>query len=284
LFSKYIRPLTMALSASVLCWLTPHPARAWGSEGHQVVALIAESALEPQARAAVEQLLALEPGATLASISTWADEHRSPATSAWHYVNFPQGDCNFQETRDCPDGHCVVAAIQKQTEVLATDPSAEKRLKALKYLVHFMADVHQPLHAGFAEDRGGNKFTLKRFMQQTNLHAVWDSGLIRYTGDTAESLASRLSREPPDAAATDADPVQIAQESCRLVHTRGFYPKDRIDGAYLQRYVPVMEQRLALAGWRLAEVLNTVLGDGQPQERPTSAVTKLLRKIGRLLQ
>jgi hypothetical protein len=270
----------MALGASVLCWWTPTPARAWGNEGHEVVALIAQAALQPATRAAVQELLALEPGATLQSIATWADEHRSPATAPWHYVNFPRDSCSYEAARDCPDGHCVVAALHKQTEILARSSDPEKRLKALKYVVHFMGDVHQPLHAGFADDRGANEFPLKRFMQQVHLHGVWDSGLIRYTRESAEALAARLSRQPAGAASADTDPVRIAQESCTLVQAPGFYPgTGRIDGTYLQHYLPVMEQRLVLAGLRLASLLNTTLGSPAPQAAAQSALGRMLGRL-----
>ena len=88
----------MALSL----WTTP--ALAWGSQGHQVIAGLALSQLSPKARAEVDKLLALEPGETLVSVSTWADEHRSPATARWHYVNFPLDSCSYLPQRDCPDG------------------------------------------------------------------------------------------------------------------------------------------------------------------------------------
>jgi hypothetical protein len=152
---------------------------AWGSDGHQIVAMLAEAQLTPTARKELDRLLAQEPGSTLASISTWADEHRNPATAAWHYVNFPRGDCSYQPERDCPDGKCVVGVLDRQVEVLRTSVDDEKRLNALKYVVHFMGDIHQPLHAGYRDDRGGNSYQLQAFMRGTNLHAFWDSGLIK---------------------------------------------------------------------------------------------------------
>ncbi len=79
----------------------------------------------------------------MVSVSTWADEHRSPATAAWHYINFPRGDCQYEQERDCPDGKCVVDAIRKQTSILQFDVNDEKRLIALKYLVHLVGNVHQ---------------------------------------------------------------------------------------------------------------------------------------------
>jgi len=155
----------VAITVGAVTTLTTIPAMAWGADGHKIVALLADAQLTPSARKQVDRLLALEPGATLASISTWADEHRNPATAAWHYVNFPRGDCNYQPERDCPDGKCVVAAIDRQVEVLRTNGDDEKRLNALKYVVHFIGDIHQPLHAGYGDDRGGNSYQLQAFMR-----------------------------------------------------------------------------------------------------------------------
>jgi len=146
------------LFTAVLCALSVNGAKAWGTEGHRLVVLIAEEHISVVARERLNELLAVEPGATLESISTWADEVRSPSTSKWHYVNFPRGSCTYVADRDCPDGQCVVAALERQAAILHSDASSERRLKALKYLVHFVADVHQPLHAGFGDDRGGNRY------------------------------------------------------------------------------------------------------------------------------
>jgi hypothetical protein len=234
---------------------------AWGVEGHQVVALVAEKALAPKARAEVDRLLALEPGTTLASVSTWADEHRSPQTAPWHYVNFPRGNCIYQSERDCPDGRCVVAAIDAQSKVLASGAADDERLLALKYLVHFVGDVHQPLHAGYQDDKGGNTYQLQIFMRGSNLHAVWDSGLIKYTNEDAKTIAGRLTSTNGIAAAVGVPwtSAQAAQESCRIVETPGFYPGRLVDAAYIEQFKPVMERRLALAGARLAELLNRLL-------------------------
>lgn len=103
----------------VTCLLTfaallPLQANAWGSEAHQLIAEAAESQLAAATRAEVNRLLALEPGSTLASISTWADEHRSPATAAWHCVNLDRdGGCQYQPERNCIAGSCVVGAIER---------------------------------------------------------------------------------------------------------------------------------------------------------------------------
>ena len=250
--TKPIRTL-VALALGLAINLSAH---AWGFEGHQVVATIADKHLTPAARAQVDRLLALEPGETLTSISTWADEHRSPQTGAMHYVNFPRGDCQYVPERDCPDGRCVVGAIEREVQILGSNAPDEQRLTALKYLVHFVGDVHQPLHAGYQDDRGGNQYQLQAFMRGSNLHAVWDTGLIKSMGQGTEQLAARLGGAGQSPAWS---PAQAAEESCRIVATPGFYPGRLVDGAYIDRFTPVMEKRLAVGGSRLAGLLNRVL-------------------------
>ena len=228
----------------------------WGNQGHQVVASLAQARLTTKACAEVESLLALEPGETLASTSAWADEHRNPATAAWHYINFPKNTCAYDRQRDCPDGNCVVEAINKQLEVLTSGAPAEKRLTALKWVVHLVADVHQPLHAGYAEDRGGNQYQLQAFMRGSNLHALWDVGLIKNMVLTNEALTARLQAKPVHGGEFSA--TSAAEESCRIVGTAGVYPDRKVDVPYIEQFTPVMEQRLAAAGTRLAGILNGV--------------------------
>lgn len=234
-------------------------ARAWGTDGHQVVALIAEAQLTPKAKAEIERLLAQEPGQTLESISTWADEHRNPATAAWHYVNFPRDTCQYVAERDCPDGKCVVGAIERQLLVLKASDSDERRLLALKYIVHFVADVHQPLHAGYVDDRGGNQYQLQAFMRGSNLHALWDSGIIKSMNESPAAMAARLGRSSSSNTNIDTSAAFAAQESCQIVGTPGYYPERRVGQDYIDRFTPVLEARLALAGRRLARILNRTI-------------------------
>jgi hypothetical protein len=240
---------------SLLLALLTTTAHAWGTQGHHVVANLAAAQLSPKARAEVEHLLALESGATLASISTWADETRNRTTAPWHYVNFPRDSCTYDAQRDCPEGQCVVGAIDNQSAVLASNASDEKRLNALKYVVlHFLADVHQPLHARYADDRGGNKYQVQAFGRGTNLHALWDSGLIDSMGLDTAAMTNKLMATPVSAG--DLDAAHAAQESCRIVGTAGFYPERKVAADYVERFTPVMEKQLAAAGARLAGMLN----------------------------
>jgi hypothetical protein len=239
----------------------PLQTSAWGSQGHHLVVEFAESRLSAPARAEVDRLLALEPGATLASVSTWADEIRSPSTAPWHYVNFPRdADCRYEPARSCIDGSCVVAAIERQAAVLASKAPDETRLKALKYVVHFVADAHQPLHGAFADDRGGNSYQLQAYGRGTNLHALWDSGLIQAWPGGSQALHGALESEKA-LKETGGSPANWAEESCRIVVTEGFYPTGhKLEADYAQRWGRTLELRLAQAGARLAALLNSTLG------------------------
>lgn len=252
----------MRLSARALVLLlglaTGSHAFAWGSEGHQVIALIAQSQLTPSARAEVERLLASEPGATLATISTWADEHRNPATAPWHYVNFPRDSCNYNPERDCPDGRCVVDAIDKQSRILKFDVNPETQLRALKYVVHFVGDIHQPLHAGFGDDRGGNTYQLQAFMRGTNLHALWDGVMIRSFNESPQAISERLLKVPNTGVNVPWTPPQAAQESCQIVSMPGYYPERQVGMDYVEKFKPTLEKRLLQAGTRLAQTLNAI--------------------------
>ncbi len=152
----------------------------------------------------------------------------------------------------------MVSAIQRQTSILKSDAEPAERLVALKYLVHLVGDVHQPLHAGFADDKGGNKYQVHFAKRGTNLHALWDTGLVKSLNETPEALAARLQLSNLGAQSKDFNPALAAEESCQIVNLPGFYPQRRVGQDYANRFTPVAEQRLALAGIRLAELLNRV--------------------------
>jgi hypothetical protein len=196
----------------------------------------------------------------LNSVSTWADETRSSSTAAWHYVNIPRdADCRYEAARDCVAGKCVVASIERQAAILASNASDDVRLKALKYVVHLMADVHQPLHAGFAHDRGGNQHQLQAYGRGTNLHALWDSALIEHWSGGMPALQQAMAEQGK---AANSGPAGAAEESCRLVSSVGFYPVRRqIDVEYSRRWASTLAQQLTAAGDRLATLLNERLGE-----------------------
>ena len=148
-----LRPLFLAL-------LLGGNAHAFGSFGHQLIADLAQARLTPEAAGRVDGLLALEGITHLRDISTWADvvrdDPRFKRTAPLHYVNFPRKQCTFVMPRDCANGVCVIGGIAAFSRVLK-DPRSSKfeRLIALKWLVHLVGDLHQPMHVGYADDRGG---------------------------------------------------------------------------------------------------------------------------------
>jgi len=172
----------------------PVSAFAWGYDGHRIIAEIAEQFLEPSTVRQIRDLLAFENVATLADVSTWADENRTqhPETASWHYVNIPisgsAGELgSYDSTRNCPRNDCIVAKIDQFAIVLGDRQAADRqRLEALKYLVHFVGDIHQPLHVSNNNDRGGNNVKVLFLGNMTNLHAVWDRGIIAPALDVDE--------------------------------------------------------------------------------------------------
>jgi len=243
-----------------ICLLGSANALAWGADGHRLIAELAEAQLAPAAKAEVEHLLGQEPGATMVSVSTWADEVRRPAGAPMHYVNLPLDDCNYVRSRDCEDGRCVIEAIRRQVDVLKSGAPDVERLVALKYVVHFIGDVHQPLHVGLASDKGGNQFQVRAFGRGTNLHGVWDRELIAHRPGGQSQLLRDAGALGPAGDSRSSDPVKWAGASCVISRSSGFYPEDRrIDGAYIARWDSALVTQLALAGRRLAQTLNDAL-------------------------
>jgi nuclease S1 len=143
--------------------------------------------------------------------------------------------------------------------MLASNAADEERLKALKYIVHFAADVHQPLHAGFADDRGANAYRLQAYGRGTNLHAVWDVAIIEHWPGGPKALRAAVSAAKSTVDASFA-PGRWAAASCRVVSTEGFYPSGhKLDAGYAQRWDPKLVQSMSAAARRLAAVLNQSL-------------------------
>jgi len=253
--------LTSWFTILLTALLIPLPAWAWDATAHQTVAWIAQSRLTPEAKQVTDRLLAQEPGSTLITITGWADEHRSSENTRWHYVNFPRKNCHYQPERDCPDGECVVAKIDSLNATLHSSAPDTEKLLALKFLVHLVGDIHQPLHAGFGNDKGGNRYQIQYLDEATNLHALWDFNMVEQFHLKPEQLAlSILSGHAKQQQETtlNGGPARWAEQSCNIVIKPGFYPPHKVTPAYLQKYAPVAQQQLWEAGLRLAEMLNTL--------------------------
>jgi nuclease S1 len=250
------------------------PAAAWGRQGHALVAEVAQTRLTPQTEEQVDALLALEGHPDMAAIASWADElrERDPQlgrrSAGWHYVNLAspeqaaEAKCHYQQEQHCHDGNCVIAAIQEQGQRLAdTSLAPEQRLQALKFVVHFVGDIHQPMHAGYSHDKGGNDMQIQHDGRGSNLHALWDSGMLATRGLDNPAYLARLQALPAPALLPGQAAVW-AENSCQIAVRDGVYPsKRRIDQTYVDHHLPVAEEQLRLAGEHLADLLNTLLGD-----------------------
>lgn len=270
----------------------PSLASAWAPQGHRTVGAIADQLLTARTRAAVAVLLqddrdkfgAPSGRSTLEEVSVWADEVRGTSASheRWHYDDVPVCGA-VQKQRYCPDGQCNSEQIKRLTRVLA-DPRAPapERNEALKWLVHLVADLHQPLHAADNHDRGGTQVPVALQGVHTrgreNLHRAWDGDLARL------ALGGKTRQQPPRnipalaqeaqrlvAEAGQGGPDSWARESNNLARNVAYhYPGFAcgrlppgivvLDLDYQSQGEALVRERLLLAGARLANLLNQTLG------------------------
>jgi hypothetical protein len=239
---------------------------AWGPEGHIVVAKIAAAHLTPSAKTGVKQLLGRH---TLDSVANFADQVRSqrPETAAWHFVDIPKDATDYNPDRDCketPKGDCVIAELARaQADLKNKSLTKAKRAEALKFVVHFVGDLHQPLHSSDNGDRGGNDVKVDFLGRASNLHRVWDSDIINEehlaAADYADQLDSWLDSQDT-AAIEKGTTVDWALAAHQLAKDDAYNIPDGhptpIDTSYVDANQPVIDQQLAFAGLRLAEILN----------------------------
>jgi hypothetical protein len=281
------------LAALLALGVPAEGALAWGPQGHRLIGEIADRYLDPQARAKVGELLRddrLADGRrsgrqTLAEIANWADEirdtERGRKLSPMHYDEIPL--CGRAEySKYCRRGRCATAYLARQLEVLS-DPSSppRQRNQALKWVVHLVGDIHQPLHAAGRDDRGGNAVEVAFFGERSNdgklnLHAVWDYYLLRRwvserggekvvfsaspsdgeLADWQQGSPSDWIRESHDIARDMVYPALPVPNSCSQPITGVV----AIDQAYSARAAPVAISQVRKAGVRLARLLNETLG------------------------
>lgn len=287
-------------------------AHAWGPIGHEVVATIASNLLS---QSQVENVLSIVGADSLASVANWADQVRSEPSFKWsaplHYINTPDNQCSYDYSRDCVDeqtgqqGFCVAGAIYNFTQQLQSISVAQwvkyaarlnislantKQAEALKFIIHFVGDIHQPLHVGFTGDRGGNSIKVTYYGQPTNLHATWDDGIIgtllqnNYSGSQdnwASDLTARVqsggmwSQFVPNWASCNSGAIScttiMATESVKYACSNAYEcqpqggepcPSESVsDGddlatPYYDQAAPVVSLRIAQAGVRLAALLS----------------------------
>ncbi|CAJ1932405.1 unnamed protein product [Sphenostylis stenocarpa] len=262
---------------------------AWGEDGHAIVCKIAQGRLNSAAAAAVKKLLPKSANNDLASKCSWADSLKVvfPWSSALHYADTPDNACNYKQTRDCVDlktgikGRCVVSAITNYTNQLleyGSEPKSKYNLtQSLLFISHFMGDIHQPLHCGFASDKGGNDISVHWYKRKQNLHHIWDASIIETEverfyddiDDFVDAIQQNITKTWADEVeewenCSNDDiscPAIYASESaadaCKWAY------KDASEGSVLEdeyffSRFPIVNLRLAQGGVRLAATLNRI--------------------------
>lgn len=232
---------------------------AYGPQGHLIAGIAAEDRLCERAAATVSDLAG---GDSLGEVGLWADEIRSLGTydhaAPWHYMNIADGR-RLADFEHPPEGDVLWAIDHFAGRLVDSTLSRQQRFEALAFLVHFVVDLHQPLHVGLAEDRGGNAIELLYDGEETNLHRLWDTHVIEWTGLPVRRYATSLVGN--DADDVSLDPMDWAAESLALrrsVYAYGAARRQPPD-SYLDAAADVTQERLRLAALRLAGTLNRLL-------------------------
>jgi len=232
----------------------------WGHQGHRVIGYVAEFNLASESKKIIAEEFNIK---SLANVANWADKVRGRRKHErrWHYSNIKEKELTYVVARDCPDKNCVIEKIKEFSRVLKNNKILfHKRKEALKYLVHFIGDIHQPLHLGNRKDRGGNKIRLDYLGRKVNLHYLWDGGLIDWGKNSFYKYAEHLSNkliESEKLEWLDTNVNDWANES-RLLALDYAYPFDSegLSKAYIVRGREILDQRMVQAGVRLADLLN----------------------------
>jgi hypothetical protein len=250
---------------------------AWGDEGHKVICEIALRLVQPNTRAEIQKLISADERFNSFSDScTWPDHPRQRASE--HFLNLPR-DSDGLRSETCPGASaCVVTAIKKDFDVLSSNNASEaQKLASLKFLGHWVGDIHQPLHVSFEDDRGGNGILVAGECGASNLHSAWDTCLVlKAAGEDVGQAATELVKSITPAEIeswTRSDPKDWANESFAIAEqTQTKYcirqgascdqpaGKVTIDAAYVVTNAPIIREQLQKAGVRLAHLLDAALG------------------------
>lgn len=237
----------------------------WGTQGHMIVAQIAEDNLTPNAKRAVTKLL---PGLSLAEVANWADSIKGDPewahTKPWHFADIPD-DEDYGTAPQSQEGDVVVAITDMVRTLKDSGADLIDKQSALKFIIHFMGDIHQPLHVGRPDDHGGNSIRVTFEGRQTNLHSLWDSGMIMKNPKDYKQYARDLQTQSllggydiPEVAFSTI----IKEDMSLRRNIYDFKPVTEgpviLDANYYRANLALMNSRLLSGGKRLADMLNQI--------------------------
>jgi hypothetical protein len=253
-----MRPLfTLLLIVAFVC-----QSFGWGPTGHRVTGMIASNHLNKKAKKKIETLLGQE---SLAMVSTWMDEVRSDSTydyaTDFHWVTVETGQ-TYDEAKKNPNGDVIMTIERLIIELKSGKLDRMREIQNLKFLVHLIGDIHQPLHVGCCGDQGGNKVQVKWFGGNSNLHRVWDSDIIDGTKLSYSELAQSLGT-PDEGTVKSLQSGSIREWADeQMSYRKQVYDigNGNLGYEYSYKNLPLVRERLLTAGVRLAGVLNDIYG------------------------
>lgn len=249
----------------------------WGQKGHDTVAIIAENHLTPRTKEALDSLLG---GYSIVYWANWLDNaSHTPEfayTKTWHYKNIDEGD-TFENAPNIPEGNIIDAIYEQVACLKSVDASNDEKSLATKMIVHFLGDIHQPMHMGRSTDRGGNSHNVSFFKENTNLHSVWDTDILEaahaWSHSEWQREIDRLNPEETFMIISDGSPEKWGNETyniCKEIY-ENTPTGTNIEYDYIARWTPMIEIQLVKGGLRLADVLNSVF---DPEYVPLNSFVK----------
>jgi len=256
-----------------LLLFTAHPVLAWKLNGHAATGIMAMQFIDETARAALNDILGATDAKRIDQLCNWPDEVEEQPEWLWaapqHYVNLPRTETGYDRQRDCSNGLCLTEAVKKYAGELANHrlPS-ERREQAFAWLCHLVGDVHQPLHCGFADDRGGNSVNVEFDGELIDLHIFWDRTLIDKRAGSASELVELAKPSDADVRKQTGNwsPTEVdlwTGESHELAISIAYPNSVEISESFESQSWEQIRYQLRLGAIRLARILNATLGDGE---------------------
>ena len=266
----------LILLSAVLLILSPvDKASAWGADGHRLICAMAEAKLTPEAKSMLSETLRMgkfldnNADEDFPEACLWPDKVRHTTHKGSyeeHFINVPKSEDSVDLARDCAALNCVATAIQRNLVYLSRDAQGKRekarKAAALRFLAHFVGDLHQPLHVGNGEDWGGNKIRVNWYGKKANLHGIWDYEILKKAGITYPDSLEYLQEIKPEDSADDV--LAWIRTSFRLARNNAYKDTegnliasgDTLGDAYFERAKPIVMSQISLSSSRLAYLLN----------------------------